>query len=62
MDSSIDEKWIRGLELKEDTSEGTTIGSRSKGPVRRRQLGVWDGRPYIGNDWSQKKKIFKHLI
>jgi len=39
-DSSVDEKWIQGLELEGGTSERTTMGSRSEGPVRGRQLGV----------------------
>jgi len=42
MDSSVDKEWIRGLGLEGGMSKRTTMGSRSKGPVRGRQLGVWD--------------------
>ena len=53
-DSSVDEEWIRGLGLEGETSERTTTESRSKGPVRGRQLGVRDGRSYQGNSRGQK--------
>ena len=33
-DSSVNKKWIRGLELEGSTSKRTTMESRSEGPVR----------------------------